>query len=61
MQSNLDSTTGNKYVKVLTVTHTALLGGLLAFTGLTLFLNLEEMDFNFDMQDTMLLVFPIVL
>ena len=60
MQSNLGSTTGNKYVKTLTVTHTALLGGVLAFAGLTLFLNLEEMSFEFDMQDTMLLIFPII-
>ncbi|MEM6720004.1 MAG: hypothetical protein AAF611_11840 [Bacteroidota bacterium] len=60
MNSNLHSTTGNKYVKSLTITHTLLLLGLAGFAGISLFLNADKMNFAFDMQDTMLLVFPII-
>lgn len=60
MQSNLHSTTGNKYVRSLIITHTILLLGLLGFAGVTLFLNSEKMEFTFDTQDTFLLIFPVI-
>ncbi|AXG70384.1 hypothetical protein KORDIASMS9_02623 [Kordia sp. SMS9] len=52
--------TPNSFIKTLTVIHFALVAGLTLFAGVILYLDRDKLNFAFDTEDTLLLIFPII-
>ena len=52
--------TPNSFVKTLTLIHSVLIMGLVTFVGVSLYLSNDKINFDFNTEDTFLLILPII-